>query len=232
VNLYRTLDTEYRHLRRQGVPEHWRLDVPSIDALVETIRTDSPCSDQLLGRLIELAGRDQRAVVVAAYALVPLLRARLGRTVTDEYRSDALTELTIVLLDAPTVGTHLARRLVNRAHTRVHKAARRVTHRGVVNLVEITPTDPDLLARRRDLAHDDLADDVAARVDLARFGNAVADAVDAGALSPVLWDAFRDHRIRRALDTTTPACSAVQRKLASRASARLRPLVDEYLHAA
>ncbi|MEZ5246043.1 MAG: hypothetical protein R2707_13170 [Acidimicrobiales bacterium] len=50
-------------------------------------------------------------MIVASFALVPLLRARLGRAVTDEYRNDALTELTIVLLDAPTVGAHLARRL-------------------------------------------------------------------------------------------------------------------------
>lgn len=231
MNVYRNLDTEYRHLARRQVPARWGLDLRSVDELVDAIRTDDPRSDVLLGGLIELASTDPAAVIVATYALVPLLRARLGRAVTDDYRNDALTELTIVILDNPTGGPHLARRLVNRAHTRVHKAARRVTHRGVVNLVEITPTDPAILVCRR-VSRPDVADEAVERADLGRFNDAVTAAIDTGVLSPAVWEAYREHRIRRALDATAPACTAVQRKLASRATVRIQPLVDVYLHAA
>lgn len=226
MNLYRTLDTEYRTLARNTLPASWCLDVDSFDALVDAIRTEDALSDMLLGRLVEVAPVDARAVIVASFALMPLLRARLGRSATDEYRNDALTELTIVILDAPTVGAHLARRLVNRAHTRAHKAARRVTHRGVVHLVEIAPTDPDILTRCGD-ARCDVADEAVERADLARFHAAVT-----AVLSPSQLDAYRQHRLRRVLDASAPACTAVQRKLASRATARIQPLIDEYLHAA
>ena len=51
-------------------------------------------------------------------------------------------------------------------------------------------------------------------------------AIANGEISTTLWAAYRDHRLRRALDSTSPACDGVQRKLASRASARLQTLIE------
>jgi hypothetical protein len=78
----------------------------------------------------------------------------------------------------------------------------------------------------------DIAEGVTDRLALARFNDAVVMAVDNGDLSAPVWAAFRDHRLRRAIDPSGPTSTAVQRKLASRAASRIRPLVDQYLHAA
>ena len=66
-------------------------------------------------------------------------------------------------------------------------------------------------------------------IDVQRLGQC---AVEGGDLSASLWAAFRDHRLRRALDPSGPTSTGVQRKLASRAASPLQPLVDQYLHAA
>jgi hypothetical protein len=78
----------------------------------------------------------------------------------------------------------------------------------------------------------DIADGVTDRLALARFSEAARAAVDCGDLSASVWSAYRDHRLRRAVDSSCPTSTGVQRKLASRAATRIRPLVDQYLHAA
>lgn len=234
MTLYRSLDAEYRHLARRRLPAKWGLDGLAADHVVVAIRAHRPDparSDELLRPLVAAArSGDRHASILVAYALAPLLRVRLGRTSTVEYRDDALTELTMVILDSSIDGARLAARMVNRAHTRVHKAAQRVQRRGTVHLVEITPTDPERLA-----AHcgdqDDLAEDVAARVDVERFHRAVDCAIADGVLSISLWSAFRDHRLRRPVDGGSSS-TGIERKLASRAVPKLRPLVAHHLHAA
>jgi hypothetical protein len=138
----------------------------------------------------------------------------------------------MVILDSPLDAPRLAHRLVNRAHTRVYKAARRVEQRGVVHIVEIAPVDPQRMPANVGTCTPDIADGVTDRLALARFNHAVLTAVENGALSGSVWAAYRDHRLRRAVDSSPPASTAVQRKLASRAVSRLQPLVDQYLHAA
>lgn len=235
MNLYRHLDAEFRYIARRRLPAAWSFDGLTADDLVAGIRAHRPDpgrSDDLLRPLVIAARNgDRHAAIVVAHALAPLLQVRLGRTSTVEYRDDALSELTIVILESPVDGDRLAARMVNRAHTRVHKAAQRVQRRGTVHLVEITPTDPDRLATRRS-DHGDIADDVAARADVERFHRAVDVAIADGVLSISLWSAFRNHQIRRGLDAGAPASTAVQRKLASRAATRMRPLASVYLHAA
>src|SRR5690606_15202155 len=135
----------YRRIARYGLPDQWCIDLTTLDDVVEAIRDHrehQDRSDDLTRRLATIARTDQRATVVVLCALAPLLGARLGRAVTAEYRTDALTELAMVILDSPLDGPRLAHRLVNRAHTRVYKAARRVEQRGVVHIVEIAPVDP------------------------------------------------------------------------------------------
>ena len=145
MNLFRHIEADYRRLARDGLPDQWRIDAATLDDAVDAIRDhrqNQERSDDLTRRLATIARTDQRAAVVVLHALAPLLGARLGRAVTAEYRTDALTELAMVILDSPLDGPRLAHRLVNRAHTRVYKAARRVEHRGVVHIVEIVPVDP------------------------------------------------------------------------------------------
>jgi hypothetical protein len=145
MNLYRTLDEEYQQLARRPNPPAWQTELGDLNDLVATIRADRPDpsrSDTALLRLLTI-GRDQPdALTVALCALAPALRTRTARAISDDYRTDALAELTFVLLDSPLDRPGLAHRLVNRAHNRVYKTARRVHERGVVRTVTITPHDP------------------------------------------------------------------------------------------
>jgi hypothetical protein len=235
MNLFRHIEADYRRVARDGLPDQWCIDLATLDDVVEAIRDHrehQERSDDLTLRLATIARTDQRAAVVVLYALSPLLGARLGRAVTAEYRTDALTELAMVILDSPLDGPRLAHRLVNRAHTRVYKAARRIEQRGVVNIVQIAPVDPHRMAASVGTCAADIADGVTDQLALARFNDAARLAVDNGDLSASLWTAFRDHRLWRALDPSGPTSTGVQRKLASRAARRIQPLVDQYLHAA
>jgi hypothetical protein len=235
MNLFRHIEADYRRIARDGLPDQWCIDFATLDDVVDAIRDHrehQERSDDLTRHLATIARTDQRAAVVVLYALAPLLGARLGRAVTTEYRTDALTELAMVILDSPLDGPRLAHRLVNRAHTRVYKAARRVEQRGVVHIVEIAPVDPQRMPASVGTCTPDIADGVTDRLALARFHQAVLTAVRGGDLSGSVWAAYRDHRLRRAVDSSPPASTAVQRKLASRAASRLQPLVDQYLHAA
>jgi hypothetical protein len=235
MNLFRHIEADYRRIARDGIPDEWCIDHATLDDVVEAIRDhreDQERSDDLTRHLATTARTDQRAAVVLLYALAPLLGARLGRAVTAEYRTDALTELAIVILDSPLDGPRLAHRLVNRAHTRVYKAARRVDQRGVVHIVEIAPIDPQRMMATVGTSAADIAEGATDRLALARFNDAARVAVESGDLSASLWAAFRDHRLWRALDPSGPTSTGVQRKLASRAARRIQPLVDQYLHAA
>ena len=235
MNLFRHIEADYRRVARDGLPDQWCIDLATLDDVVEAIRDHrehQERSDDLTLRLATIARTDQRAAVVVLHALAPLLGAHLGRAVTREYRTDALTELAMVILDSPLDGPRLAHRLVNRAHTRVYKAARRIEQRGVVNIVQIAPVDPHRMAASVGTCAADIADGVTDQLALARFNDAARLAVDNGDLSASLWTAFRDHRLWRALDPSGPTSTGVQRKLASRAARRIQPLVDQYLHAA
>lgn len=235
MNLFRHIEADYRRIARDGLPDQWRIDAATLDDAVEAIRDhrqNQKRSDDLTGRIATIARTDQRAAVVVLHALAPLLGARLGRAVTAEYRTDALTELAMVILDSPLDGPRLAHRLVNRAHTRVYKAARRVERRGVVNVVEIAPVDPMRMDASIGTCTPDIADVVTDRFALARFTEVVLRAVDNGDMPASLWTAYRDHRLRRAVDGRGAISTGVQRKLASRAAKRLEPYILELLHAA
>ncbi|HEX6237461.1 MAG TPA: hypothetical protein VFZ68_09710 [Acidimicrobiales bacterium] len=235
MNLYRQLDDTYQQIRRKPVPIWLAGSGPDdLDRAVAAIRADVPdstASDNVLRHLIDVGRREPEAMTVALYALAPKLRARLGRTVTDEYRSDVLTQLAFVLLDSPVDGTRLAARLVNRAHNRAHKADRRTRTHGIVNVTTVAPYGPEHFERVH--SHDgDVAAIVAERVDLARFHAAVGDAIASGRLSEAAWGAYLEHRLRRAVDPDAPVSSSHQRITASRTARKLTPLVETYLHAA
>lgn len=235
MNLYDALDAAFRHLATRPRPPGWQVECPTLDDLVDAIRDDHPDparSDTILRRLLAAGRHDPDAWTVVLYALAPALRARIGRAVTAEYRDDALTDLAFVLHDANALERpRLGHRLVNRAHNRTHKAAGRIHERGTAQPVAIAPTDPARFAYEPSPTSD-LADIVANRVDLTRFQAMVDTAIADGTLPISLWNAYRAHRLARAVDPTQPACNGIQRQLARRAAARLQPLIDTYLHAA
>jgi hypothetical protein len=235
MNLYQQLTDAYDQLGRWPRPTWLRaVFAGDLDDVVTAIRRDQPnptASDGLLRALICTGRQVPDALTVALYALAPRLRTRLARTVTDDYRSDVLTDLAFVLLDSPLDGPRLAVRLVNRAHTRTHKATRATHTRGTINIMTVAPRDPERFNRSQ--AHDeDIAASVARRVDLARFHTAVQSAIARGDLSKAAWAAYSDHRLRRALDPDAPVCSSHERITASRTARKLAPIVDTYLHAA
>ena len=236
MNLFRQLDDSYHHLAVRQRRLGWltSLGSASLDDLVGAIRADRPDSarsDTTLRAVIEIGRRDPDALTVAMHALAPRLRSRLARAVTDDYRDDALTDLAYVLADSALDGPRLAARLVNRAHNRTHKAAQRLHTRGVVNVTTTTPHDPEHFDRHHD-GSDDIATTIARRVDLGRFHAAVQAAIDDGRFSEASWAAYRDHRLRRAVDPDGPVCTNHERTTASRAVPKLQPLIDMHLHAA
>jgi hypothetical protein len=235
MNLFRQLDATYQHLTARPRPA-WLATIVNggLDDVVTAIRDDRPdtaASDTTLRTLLDLASEYPDALTVAMHALAPQLRARLSRSVTDDYRGDVLTDLALVLLDSPLEGPRLARRLVNRAHNRTYKAARSAYVRGLVNVTTITPHDPQRFVRQRD-GGEDIATVVARRVDLARFHTAVRAAIHNGHLSESAWAAYRDHRLARVVDPDARLCSSHERTTASRTARKLEPLIDSHLHTA
>ena len=241
MNPYRDLNDAYQRLARHPA----RHTIPSgpggsLDEVVATIRDDTPdcsSSDLTLRSLIDAGRTDPDALTVALYALAPELWARLSHAATDEYHADALGDLALVVLDSDLDGSRLAHRLVNRAHNRVWRSARRVHTRGVLNVTTTVPCPPDRLARLHDHRPDvtaDVADTVAGRVDLERFQTAVETAIADGLIPPEVWAAYRDHRLHRAVVAGQPPSSSRERVAAHRAARRLAPYIDTYLglHAA
>jgi hypothetical protein len=235
MNLFQQLADAYERVSRRPRPT-WLTEVVAGDFAdaVTTIRSDQPdptASDGLLRALICIGRQEPDALTVALYALAPRLRTRLARTVTDDYRSDVLTDLAFVLLDSPLDGPRLAARVVNRAHNRAYKAIQRTHTHGTVNITTIAPRDPEHFNRSR--THDeDIAATVARRVDLARFHAAIQSAINRGHLSELAWAAYCDHRLRRALDPDARVCSSHERITASRTARKLTPIIDTHLHAA
>jgi hypothetical protein len=236
MDLYRQLAGAY-HLIAAGPRPPWL--APSIgtdvDAVVAAIRDDSPdpvCSDAILRALLPIARGEPDALTVVMHALAPRLRARLGRAVTAEYRSDALTDLAFVLTDGDFGQPRLVARLVNRAHNRSYKANRATRTRGVVNVTTIATVDPGVLARRGERIQDDIGEYVAGKLDLVRFRDAVHDAIERGVLTEAAWRAYRDHRLARAVDADARLCSNHERTTASRVAVKLGPIVNECLHVA
>lgn len=239
MTLFDELDAAYQRLTGRPRPA-WLTTVTKTDlpGLVATIRDDRDhdpriqrTADTALRDLIGVGRSESDALTVALYALAPRLRAGLGRAITDDYRDEVLTDLALVLLDSPLHGPGLARLLLRRAHSRTRRAARRAHTRGTRNVRTTAPRDPATLALERDPG-DDVATIVARRVDLDRFATAVRAALGAGQLSEAAWTVYREHRLRRAVDTVERHSTSHERSTATRAARQLEPLITTYLHAA
>ena len=239
---FRDLDVAYRYLVRR--PPEWTghpalrryYDLDGIVAAIREDRPDPEDSDAALRVLALIAREDRRAVTVALYSLAAELERRLARATTAEYRSDALGDLAAVILEGDTAGRGLGHRYVNRAHNRSHKHAHRVRHHGrlVLSTVDPLPTDRVIEYRDRQSAPGDIADFVAARVDLERFGAAVAAALAEGDLAEETWTTYADHRLRVVYLPDRAPVPTRQRVAAYRAAKKVQPLIDVHLkgHAA
>lgn len=239
---YSELARVYRHLARR--PPAWAAqlapgDAAGLDAVVQLVRAsdaDSTRSDVTIRALAGLAHDDRSAATVLLHALAPKLRQQLSRAATAEYRADALTELAIVILENDLDGEGLARRLVNRAHTRTYKHEYRIRHHGTADLKIVDPCPPDRLTdlRDRQTAVTDIASGVADRVDLERFIASAVALVATGSMTAGSWHALVEHRLTGALTGSGRTAPTRQRVAAHRAVRRLAPLVSRHLslHAA
>lgn len=239
---YSDLARAYHHLARR--PPAWAAqlapdDGAGLDAVMEAIRAGGPDfvrSDATIRALAGLARRDPSAATVLLHALAPKLRQQLSRAATAEYRGDALTELAIVILENDLDGVGLARRLVNRAHTRTYKHERRIRHHGTTTPMVVDPCPPDWLANLHDSGFScpDIAVAIADRVDLEQFTGGVHRLVANGGLTAGSWRAFVDHRLAGALHGPGVGAPTRQRVAAHRAARHLAPLIAHHLefHAA
>lgn len=239
---YSDLAQAYHHLARR--PPAWARQLApgdglGLDAVVEAVRASGPDftrSDATIRTLVGLAHRDPSAGTVLLHSLAPRLRQQLSRAATDEYRADALTELAIVILENDLDGEGLARRLVNRAHTRTYKREHRVRHRGTTTPMVVDPCPPDWLANLHDdrFSRPDIAVAIADRVDLERFTASAHYLVATRGLTSRSWRAFVDHRLAGALHGTGVGSPTRQRVAAHRAAQHLAPLIAHHLelHAA
>lgn len=239
---FRDLALAYQHLTRR--PPRWishpRLSCyGGLDGIVAAIRGDHPDStesDAILRTLAEIGGEDGRATTVALYSLVPEVARRISRATTSEFRADALSELAAVILEPDDGRSQLAHRYVNRAHNRVHKHHHRVRNRGKAVPFTVHPLPNDRLLDYRDRQADqaDIAELVAARVDLERFGTGIVTALAEGTLEPRTWATFSDLRLRVVYMADRQPIPTRERVAAWRASKKVQPLIDAHLqgHAA
>lgn len=239
---FRDLAVAYQHLTRR--PPRW-ISHPSLscygalDGIVAAIRDDLPDStdsDATLRTLATIGRDDSRAVTVALHSLVPELARRISRATTVEFRADALSELAAVILEPGEGRSQLAHRYVNRAHNRIHKHHHRVRNRGKAAPFTVHPLPNDRVLDYRDRQADraDIADLVAARVDLERFGIGIAAAIADGTLQSRTWVTFSDLRLRVVYVADRQPIPTRERVAAWRASKKVQPRIDQHLqgHAA
>jgi hypothetical protein len=239
---FRDLAVAYRHLvlRQPAWTSHPVLSqYGGLDGIVFAIRDDHPDpegSDAVLRALVAVSLQDRRAVTVTLYGLAAELERRLSRATTSEYRADALGELAAVILEGDTAGPRLGHRYVNRAHNRTSKHHHRVRHHGraVPSTVDPLPTDRVIDYHDRQSTPSDIGEVVAARVDLERFGTAVATAIAEGELAEQTWTAYADLRLRVVYLRNRAPVPTRERVAAYRAAKKLQPLIDAHLqgHAA
>lgn len=239
---FRDLEVAYHYLTRR--PPCWVSESAlarhgDLDGIVAAIRNDRPDpsdSDAVLRTLAAIARHDRRASTVALHSLAAELRRRLSRAVTGEYRADALGDLAAVILEGNSAGVGLGHRFVNRAHNRTNKHHRGVRHHGraTPSTVDPLPTDRVIEFHDRQCGPADIADLVASRVDLERFGIAVATAIADGAITEEAWRTYADHRLRVVYQPDRLPVPTRQRVAAYRAAKRLQPIIDLHLqgHAA
>jgi hypothetical protein len=238
-DLYAHLAGNIARLTHQPLPTAWiaaepilagHTDHAGVLAAVADTGAGSQRSDEHIRALRRLATHDPDAATVLLAALAPILRAayRSPQTRTTAYLTDALTDLALVIFEAPDIDTApaLARRLTNRATTRTNK---RYTREGRIRARRTDLTDTSAAPTGPGPLHSSHSHDFTSvvhdRVQLQEFRAAMRKAVDAGDLSPDTWHTFRDGPLREALQPTSTTRTPVERNRQRRAAIRLRAAV-------
>jgi hypothetical protein len=201
----------------------------TVDSLLAAIRhCHDGCgtSDAVVRSLARVGETEPDAWTVLVYALVGMIWPRMGPEVSDAHKSEVVGEVTIVLLEALTLGDldrcdALARRLVKRAHSRLQRDTLSDTTRGKQRQFTVASAPPDWLARAAhagSLVEDRVGDAAAARVDLGHVVSTIHNAVASGDLPEKAWADYRDIRLARVLYEGLPAATVQQRSAVWRAS--------------
>jgi hypothetical protein len=235
-DLYAHLAGTIARLTHRPLPPQWMAAEPilaghanhaGVLAAIADTRAGTGRSDEHIRALRRLATGDRDAATVLLAALAPILRAeyRSPQTRTTAYLTDALTDLALVVFEAPDIDTApaLARRLTNRATTRTNKRYKREgrIRNGRRDLADnlASLSGPEPLHPPADHDFTTAVDD---RVQLREFRVAVRRAIAAGDLSPDTWHTFRDGPLREALQPTPNPLTPVERNRNRRAAIRVR----------
>ena len=247
MHCYQTLETTAIHILRLNPAWLTTLPIPTgvlpVDAkatlavITKIVSNDRPStleSDLLARRLADIARTDRDAMTVLLAAMSRRLRNRFRTNATDDYHTDGLAVLAILLLEVSLDQPRVVGRMVNRAHNQIWKAARKEYQRGTVNPVVVDPCAPETLSRYHDRrsAVDDVADQSVRNADLTRFAAKVQEAVADRSVPPSTWINYRDHHLAHELTET--GRSATDRVRACRAIAVIQPFIEQHLvlHAA
>ena len=197
-------------------------------------RPDTIASDLLARQLADIARTDPDAMTLLLSAMSRRLRNRFRTNASDEYHTDGLAFLTILMLDDPLDRPRVVGRMVNRAHNHVWKASLKEYRRGTVHPVTVDPCAPETLCRWHDQRSsvDDVAEQAVRNVDLTNFARQIQQAVADRTVPPSTWINYRDHHLAHELVDTRRTSS--DRVRAHRAIAVVQPFIEQHLvvHAA
>jgi hypothetical protein len=155
MHCYQALETAATNIIRRNPAWLNTLPIPPSDAVLSppeklivitrTICNDRPdtiASDLLARRLADIARTDTDAMTLLLAAMSRRLRNRFRTNASDEYHTDGLAFLAILMLDATLERPRVVGRMVNRAHNHLWKAAKREYQRGTVHPSPSTPARP------------------------------------------------------------------------------------------
>lgn len=247
MHCYQALETAATNIIRRNPAWLNTLPIPPSDAVLSpreklivitrTICNDRPdtiASDLLTRQLADIARTDTDGMTLLLAAMSRRLRNRFRTNATDEYHTDGLAFLAILMLDATLERPRVVGRMVNRAHNHVWKAAQREYQRGTANPVTVDPCAPETLCRWHDQRSsvDDVAEQAVRNADLTNFAREIQQAVADRTVPPSTWVNYRDYHLTHELIDTRRTSS--DRVRAYRAIAVVQPFIDQHLvvHAA
>lgn len=177
-------------VRRSAALNDWACEpelacVRSVDEVIDRVRHLDAESDQVLGALLRVGGRDRRAVEVVVVALLPLVLSRCGRSVVRSRVDEVVGELALVVAQATeggvtASGRRVANVLVDRAWAEVRRPSRR--------LAQPVPADPTNLGHVLVDREPDPADVAVQRVELEALMRSLAQAGPAQAKTIRAWN--------------------------------------------
>lgn len=223
-SIHQQIRTAVANMANRPVPARWVAAEPTLAAhsspagLVAAVRRDpsSQASDDALRALLRLARHDTDAATVVLDALLPTMSRCIGRTAHPMFYEDVLTELALVILEvddqrSDQVAKRLAKKAVRRSLRRVEIENRHRDSRLGLDEGFDSPTNGA-----------SVEDQALQRTELTEVARRVAQAIEAGRMTPGAWTAFLDGKVIPAVTgerlpvdrrTTFSATQIVRRQL-------------------